>query len=45
MEITTGTGTDAGTVSFGGAIEAGTAGQETLTIDSGAGNVTFTGAI
>ena len=45
MAITTGTGTDAGTVTFGGALEAGTAGTETLTIDSGAGNVTFSGAI
>ena len=41
MAITTGTGTNAGDVSFQGTVEADTAGQETLTIDSGAGDVTF----
>ncbi len=45
VAITTGTGTDAGTVTFGGALEAANAGTQTLTIDSGAGNVTFSGAI
>ena len=45
VAITTGTGTDAGTVTFGGALEAANAGTQTPTIDSGAGNVTFSGAI
>ena len=45
MAITTGTGTNAGSVSFGGAIDTDSAGSRTLTIDSGSGSVTFTGAI
>ena len=41
MAITTGTTTNIGNVSFDGAIEAANAGTQTLTIDSGAGDVTF----
>ena len=41
VAITTGTTTNVGNVSFDGAIEAANAGTQTLTIDSGAGDVTF----
>ena len=39
------TGTDGGTVTFGGAIETNGGDDDLLVVTSGSGNVTFTGAI